>query len=302
MSWDTLLYWMSHLGEGSWAAFHDAVERLVPDGDSDAVARTLRIRLSDLGYADFFIGGSQHWRVVPPVLAGLSGLQGRGMVCGARTRALLASLEAAATSTGCHLEVRPAMDGPSDLMIEGSVEVVSNTAALAGIPYVPDYAMAVMRDVKPIPALYDAASLQEAPLGWRVVCFDIRALRWIETLLPNSACEYASKYGVRRHFVSDVQLRLREIGRREAVFASAWLSGVRLASYSAQEEELTTPIETPLPALCARAACLCSGEPARLSSGRLRYSSVPLSVAGPLLLLVGQPHPGFKLVTATLGE
>src|SRR5437588_448192 len=95
MTWDLLLYWMTQLGEGSWEAFRDAVKGLAPsDRDTDALVRRLRLQLSDLGHADFFLGGSRRWRVAAPVLAGLAMRTDAAILCGGRTPHLTNALTA----------------------------------------------------------------------------------------------------------------------------------------------------------------------------------------------------------------
>ena len=58
MKGNELLYWMSHLGEGTWESFKNAVDQLAqPDEKREEVLRDLvtrtRFRLSDIGCVTF---------------------------------------------------------------------------------------------------------------------------------------------------------------------------------------------------------------------------------------------------------
>src|SRR2546422_4749252 len=52
MNGDILLYWMSHLGEGSWTRFAEALRELDPDADHERLHRKLPVSLSDSGHVD----------------------------------------------------------------------------------------------------------------------------------------------------------------------------------------------------------------------------------------------------------
>src|SRR5690349_1153275 len=70
--WNMLLYWMSDTGEGSWDRFRNVVTELAKsDQDLSQLRRSLRVRLSDFGHANFFVGESSRWQTLPPRLAGL---------------------------------------------------------------------------------------------------------------------------------------------------------------------------------------------------------------------------------------
>src|SRR4051812_32865827 len=101
---DDLLYWMSHVGEGSWDRFRRSAQEIGSDAFRD-LARPLRIELGDLAHADFFVAGSRHWRVRPPLLAGLGPAAGYGAVLvGARTPASLERVVESALGVGCTVE------------------------------------------------------------------------------------------------------------------------------------------------------------------------------------------------------
>src|SRR5260370_31042210 len=151
MKWDLLLHWMTHMGEGSWDGFRDAVERVAPqDRDSDGLLRRLRLQLSDLGHADFFVGGTRRWRVAPPVLAGLAMRPEAALLCGSRTPDLTNALAAGAAAEGCSLSLEEAADGPTAIRIAGDRAAITRTAGRANLRFVPDYASALCRRLTPV--------------------------------------------------------------------------------------------------------------------------------------------------------
>src|SRR6266540_2081051 len=112
MNAESLLNWMSHLNEGSWRRFRDAAAELTPpNGDQAETQRFLRTCFSDLGFADFFVDGSQRWRVRPPLLAGLCE-ESQAVLCGARSPSLVEAVQAAAQKRGCRFEIQTSQDLP----------------------------------------------------------------------------------------------------------------------------------------------------------------------------------------------
>jgi hypothetical protein len=76
------------------------------------------------------------------------------------------------------------------------------------------------------------------------------------------------------------------------------LNDVRLAEYDPVAKRLSVPHFAPLPELYSRAACLCSGRPARVVDGRITYEEVPSDLAAILIVASGQPYP---VVQSTVG-
>ena len=70
---ELLLYWLSHVREGSWPAFRRALAAIQPEQDSVVTITAAQImrRLSELAHADFFVDGSNRWQVYAPALGGL---------------------------------------------------------------------------------------------------------------------------------------------------------------------------------------------------------------------------------------
>ncbi len=300
MDCDLLLAWMTHVGEGSWARFRSAVEELAgSDADAPELCRRLRIALSDLAFADFFIEGSQQWRMLPPVLGGLSGQHGAALLCGSRTPSVVESLKSAAGAVGCKVNVEKPKDCPALIGVASATEQLTAIADHIGAAYQPNFSSTVAQKLTPIPDALDDAQQEAAPLNWKARCFDFGTSTWVDELLPNSACEYTPTYGRSKHFVRRKRGRLLRLSKRESIYAAAMLNGVRLVEYSPEDGRLKVPLFAPLPELYSRAACLCRGRPAEVVDGHIMYSGVPADLAAVLMVAAGQPHPGVESSAGT---
>jgi hypothetical protein len=104
-----MLLWLSAKSQGSWSQFRSAVEELngqqvelEPEGEDNDSASTgsdlpiyqqFRFALQRLGHVEFFSAGAETgWRVVPPTIAIRTRGTADGVLCGARSPALLESL------------------------------------------------------------------------------------------------------------------------------------------------------------------------------------------------------------------
>lgn len=296
VNWDALLHWMSQIGEGSWAAFRRAVAELAGvDADSGELSRALRVFLSDLGHADFFIDKSQMWRMLSPELAESMLQAGTAFLTGARSPNLTQRLQDSAKRQGGRVEIARTEQHPCRIFVVAAPDAMTSIAAEAGLPYTPHYSASRLDSLPLIRSILETAVEEpEAPINWTVSSFDLARLKWVEGLLPQSACEYRSHYEARRFFLHKRRGRLLHMSKREAVYAAAVIQSVKLATYDHGSCTLSTPIEAPLPEALSRTACLCAGEPARVEGRRFVYSGVPPFVAAALLVAAGQPHPFFQ--------
>lgn len=80
---------------------------------------------------------------------------------------------------------------------------------------------------------------------------------------------------------------LREIEKRQAIYAASLLRGCCILDYVAAERQLRVPCSAPLPELHARAACLASGNLPQVSDGFLVFEELPPNAASVLFVLLG---------------
>jgi hypothetical protein len=291
-----LLYWMSDVGEGSWDRFRSVVAELEgnpQDRDLSQLRRTLRVRLSDFGHANFFIGDTLRWQTLPPLAAGLMGPTSTALLIGARTPRLLGDVQVAAARHGVEVASEALENSPTLVRLIGAPDALNACAVAAGIDYADDYAERLAGSLTPIPLLFDRArrDTDSAPINWIPRSFNLQSREWVDGALPNSACEFKPRYGRARYFVSNRRRRLLEVaGKREAVYAAAYARGVGLARYDLATKTLSVPLTAPLPEVYARVACLCSGRRADVAQGRIDYPGVPPEIGAVLLTALGQPR------------
>lgn len=293
MDCDLLLTWMTHAGEGSWTSFRRCVDELAPtESESSETLRALRVSFSDLGYAEFFVNGSRTWKVLAPQLCGSAAGLGSAVLCGARTQGLIDAVLAAAETYGCRIECSEAGPHlPHRIAVMGPDERIAALGTSVNVPYRPKGAAALLQSLESIFVQMNCAAEEPAPRNWKVRSFDLQTLRWVDGLLPRSSCEFTPRFGSPKYFLNRKRRPLLAMQKRESVYASALLSGVRLVSYDQATQALTVPLSAPLPEKLARAACLCSGRPAEVVDGRLLYQEVPLDIAAALFAVLGDPQP-----------
>ena len=302
MDSDLLLYWMSQTGDASWDGFRRAVEELAnPDTDLSDLCRYLRVVLSDLACVDFFVGGTQRWKVLPATLGRLRARPDIALLCGGRTPTLISLLETASTRNGCRILYHRETNAPSLLHVSGPSDALANIAQEVGLVYQEDLAGAICQNLNPIPRILESIVEERPPINWRVRSYDLQSMKWVEGLLPRSACEYSPMYGRSSYFLHKRRGKLLRMSKREAVYASAALQSVRLVEYDPSMRILSTLVEAPLPEMFARVASVCSGRMGEVSGGRIKYKDVPPTVASVLLGAVGQPLPTFREVVVAAG-
>ncbi len=295
MNFDSLLYWMTHLGEGSWGSFRKAVQGLTPEpNDLSALCRNLRIHLSELGYADFFVDKSQKWRVRSPILGGLVDRSEIAVLSGGRTPKLLGMIQKAAEENRCNFLMIPGNDTPSRIHVEGSEKALQSIANSTGIQFAPSLAKELFGSLVSIEKQLEAAPEENAPQNWAVRSFDLQQQQWVENLLPDTAREYSTVYGQHRYFVANSADKLLALSKRESIYAAAMLEYIALARYSSDIQTLSVPGTAPLPDDFARVACISSGQPSRYEHGYRMYESLSPSIAALLLVGTGQPFSNLE--------
>lgn len=292
MSCDLLLYWMTHKGEGSWAGFRRAIAELMRDApDQNRKARQLKGTLSDLAHVDFFVDGSQQWRVLPAMLAGL-GIDGSAAIlCGARTPELILSLQAAAGKLGCEFSNTPSESGPSRVALSGAPCEIQRTADESNIVFVPRAANQLLSAVDTVASLVEKAPRDPQPYNWDIESFDFNTRSWVEGLQLNAACKFTPRHGVPKFLLHRRHRKFLRLAKRDAVYAAAMLRGVNLLSYDPGSGLLTAPLAAPMPEKLARIACLCTGTEPTIDRGARVYSSVTFDIASAILVAAGQSSP-----------
>jgi hypothetical protein len=168
---------------------------------------------------------------------------------------------------------------------------LAEMARAVGLEYVPTATMTISSRLTPVRRLLEQAPALPEPMNWAVRSWSFDAKDWVDGRLRRTAREYSSRHGARRYMVDVGHSELREIEKREAVYAAALLQGWRILEYGAAERELRVPRSAPLPDMHARAACLAGGSLPRLSNGMLVFTEVPPDAAFVLCVLLGQGHP-----------
>jgi hypothetical protein len=290
--WELLLEWMTHVGSGRWSAFRDAAAELsgTEDDDLQNLCRSLRITLSDLGHADFFVEGTSRWYVRRPALLGLLSRDG-AVLSGGRTRRLVSSVTDAASEAGIPTTAVDLGGGVSQIQVPATPAKVADLARALGIEYVPAATNAISSRLTPVRRLMEQAPACAEPVNWAVRSWSFDSKEWVEGRLRKTAREYSSRHGVRRFMVEVGHGELREIEKREAIYAAALLRSWRILNYNAAERRLRAPLSAPLPDLHARAACLAGGSLPQVKDGFLVFGEVPPDAAFVLCVLLGQGHP-----------
>lgn len=291
-AWDLLLEWMTHLGSGAWGAFREAVQELAGDQDpldQQARVRKVRIALSDLGHVDFFVDGSRRWRVLRPSLVGLS-QSGEHLLVGGRTRSMLERLRGAVPAN-IAVTSSETIPGLTCMHVTGEREAVARLAGNLGLEHVGDVAAVLSARVPPIRAVLDAGRPAQEPINWPVRSWSFHDEKWIDERLDRTVREYSNRHGVRRYLVHAGKAGMREIEKRASMYCAAQVRGVRIVTYSHDEERLCVPTWAPLPEIYARAACLSGGRPGAASEGKILFERVDPRIASILLVGLGQGFP-----------
>ena len=296
MNTDRLLEWMTHVGSGSWDAFRDAtdeVDEIVEREDPQAWYRTLRIAMSDMGHADFFVGGSRRWVVRRPVLAGLAGDESAHLFTGGRTSKLLDALEQRITgSANGAVVVAEGGAGPSCVKVKGEVGALREVADALRIQFLPKASLTLAGGAASMKGVLEDRGGDDEPINWDVRSWSFREMRWVAGRRDRTVREYSNRHGMRRYLLSvDHRNSLQEVEKRAGIYCAALMRKKRIVDYSPGERTLSVPYWAPLPAEHARAACLAAGVPAFREDGRIVFKGVDQDTASTLLASLGQAIP-----------
>lgn len=302
MSLDHLLLWLSAKEEGSWSQFRGAVEELHvaqdeesphPDDEGGRPARAtselpvyqrVRFALQRLGHVEFFSNEvDQGWRVVPPAVALLPALPGEGLLCGARSPALLEALD---NLDDVEVTGSEAPGMPQRILLRGaSREAVVSAARRLGFHVQVDAPTAILSTVPAVrdPATWDRTQIPETP-GWVVHRFSSSRLSWVEATREDAttACTGLFRFVMKHQRFYYLRWHGRSYSVPVQVGKYAIMRRRRgILAYDAATEVLSVPAVCRPPLLIERALVLCSGFLPRfdLSSGRVEYANIPPDVA-----------------------
>lgn len=293
MNGNQLLYWLSHLGEGTWQSFSKAIERLAePHEQEEDFLRSLRSKvrfgLSEIGSVDFFPEKGRRWQVVEPVLASFPESPRRAVLIGGRSPALLERLRLAAHGTQCTIKEEARAPLPDQVLVFGSREALDILAASTRIERSTDYAKDLIPSFVSIEECVASAPCGEAMIGWNHRYFDLHSCQWTPNRIPRTVCECISQYGRRMSFLQVSRTKTVKLPRREAIYAAAMLARMSIVSYDAIAKTLRVPLHAALPDACARLACISSGKTGSINNGMVDYSPVENRIARLILTSVGQ--------------
>lgn len=303
MSLDHLLLWLSAKGSGSWSQFRAAVEELHiqrqetvlddPDvnyghlvgADSDLpVYQEVCIALQQLGHVEFRVGEVEHgWRVVPPAVAFLPGASAQGLLCGARSPALLERLRQAPDVEVLFSQVEGM---PQRILLRGASQyTIAARARMLGF-HIQQAAPIALLSV--IPGVRDATTWRGEPMpetpGWNIHRFSVPDLQWVSVSQDESK---RANIGLFRFVMKHQRfyyLRWHNRSYRVPVQVGKYAAMRRHHGgliYEGSRCALSVPAICRPPLLIERALVLCSGLLPRFDSlsGRVEYVEVPRDVA-----------------------
>jgi hypothetical protein len=241
-----------------------------------------RFALQRLGHVEFRAGETGNaWRVVPPSVAFMPGASARGLLCGARSAALIERLHGVVD-----VEVSPGAGMPQRVVLRSDSEAaVAARARALGLHIQESAPVAILCAV---PAVRDAATwsateMPETP-GWTVHRFSPLNLQW--TSVPQDEAVRAGRGLFRFRLKHQHFYYLRWQGRSFKVPVQVGKYAVMrkrqaALSYDAAREILSVPAICRPPLLIERALVLCSGVLPRFdpASARVEYTEVPREVA-----------------------
>jgi hypothetical protein len=287
---DELIQWMTHRGQGRWESFKEVTVGLLASNVQPLKSYGLADALSMIGLADFFVNGTDRWRVIAPTVAGTQ--EGEAVVVGGRTAKLRDRLKEAAGQEGVDV---------FEELLHGDVARVRlyaltdgdlrRVAERVGIPFVPQAAERMIRQAPTIDERVRQGHRSQPPRNWMVKSYDFSKPAWTIADMAHTAKVFTPSRGVPRYMVERLDGSFVEMERRGTVYAAAYSRSIALLHYDPDRSTVSVPTSAPLPADLARAAALCTGNLPSRENGRIVFAGVRWSVASVLLALTGCPLP-----------
>lgn len=286
LTFDLLLEYLSALGRGTWQTFKPAATMVSeaqrqdepPRWQATAIAENLAV----LGHVEFAFDTSLEWVAAAPAIAVTpTAGPGYGVLCGARTSAVLQAVEDAAREMGVPL-VHIAQDlAPSVVELHGTTaEQLATLAGRAGLAFEPDVGSRLGRCLPSLDSMYRAAPDAFLPLGFPIRRFDPTKLDWQPVQKVESDGSFLfDSYRPEYRIVAGGFVK--KVSRSVAIYVALAKARKPVVQYAVDEREMALPSRARPPVLYGRALALCSG---RLpgydpKSGALKYPSIPTNVA-----------------------
>lgn len=271
--------------------FRDAVTRTHPNSDDDAAeSNYLRLALSDLGHADFFVNGSRRWRVLAPAIVGLE-RDRKHLVVGGRSRAFVRRVEEKAANLGVRAERSYGRDDFMQLRLHGLDELVGELAHQIDVRYLPNAARFLGARSPQLRSVVTGTRGVPPPLNWAISSLSLEDGSWVPGPVTGTVQEHTNRHGIKRYFLKRLTGELIEMDKRSATYGAAIESGNELIHYDPFEQVLAVPRWAPLPAEHSRAACLASGERPDQVETTFRYTHISEPTATVLCVALGQSIP-----------
>ncbi len=283
---DLLLEWMSFRNEGRLDDLPATLAASPP--------RRLLDDLSMLGHLETTNAFS--WRIAPPVLASMAQQGGdlaAGVLCGARTPAVLARVADASSKHGARMSVTTVPDRPSIVRI-----MAPSVAALADVAVTADVHLQRNAGYTLLACLPTIRKWPRRPcpmVAGRVETvrrFSGSRTKWIESTLPEATAAPKGFFRIKRDWdwvsiIKSAQADCAYIDDRAGrMFAAAKL---RHATWTADTGTLGLPIRLFPPAPIARALALCTGELPQFERGadRILFRGIGLPMLRLTLAITG---------------
>ncbi len=305
MRHNTLLTYLSELGQGDWDELREAWHWIAGEGRDPADQAWIAAQdLSGLGHIEVAWGEEITWCAAPPVLTMIPRSGGRALLTGGRTRALYEPPRAnGERGTGRLWELAdelelwidewPTNNGPTTAMVacESATDAEELARAL-GISYtfsVADQLARVLPELRSFERFWERGEL---PRGFEPERFDTDRLQWLPAADSNAPGLYRCRTWQRHVHALKGPLGWFRVQREHAVYEVLRWGKRSVIRYDSAAMELKVPVAARLPVLQARTATLCSGRLARFlrEDGKplLAYDNVSPEIAGYVMASLGQ--------------
>lgn len=284
--YDTLLRFLSERARGSWGELKEAFDWIWGPTEDPAERAWIAARdLAALGHIEIAWDEGASWCAAPPLITMLPRSGGRAFITGARTKYLAEQLDSVAEERDLWIDRCGSQRGPTTFLVAcHRHQDAEGLAADLEIGYtysVAEQLSALFPGLDRYMAMFPEGG--ELPAGFEAERFDPLTLRWEPTGDTGHRGLYRTRTFHGQVFaLLDATSRWRRVVREFAAYEVLRWEGRSVLSYSAPRAQLRVPVGAPLPALHARAVCICDGRLPRFERRNgedvLVYDNVPPKV------------------------